>query len=305
VTASAAVRAEHAVPQPRRRRRLKGSTIIRAIVIGLFLAWTLLPILWMIDASFQSELQLTGLPFRFLPDPPVLRNYESILLGQYGTSSSTAAQQIYFAGLRNSLVIAVGTTLVCCTTGILAGYAFSRFRFRGSDRLFLGTMTMQMFPFVAMAVPLFLLVRQVGLRDTWWSLILVDSAFIAPYAVWIMRNFFAAIPRELDEAAAIDGATRLRTLVSVILPISAPGVAAVAVYAFLAAWNDFFGGLVLTSTPNAEPLTVLMTQFSSHSQADIGLQITGGLLAALPPVILALALQRFLVRGLTAGAVKG
>ncbi len=289
-----------------RRRRLPGPLgIIRAVVIGLFLAWTLLPVLWMIDASLQSTLQITGLPFRLLPDPPTLANYAGIVLGQYGASGSAAAQQTYLAGLRNSLIIATGTTLLCCGVGVLAGYAFSRFSFAGKDKVFLGTMTMQMFPFVAMVVPLFLLVRQLGLRDTWWSLILVDSAFIAPYAVWIMRNFFAAIPRELDEAAAIDGASRMRTLLSVILPISAPGVAAVAVYAFLAAWNDFFGGLVLTSTPAAQPLTVLMTQFSTHSQADIGLQITGGLLAALPPVLLALVLQRYLVRGLTAGAVKG
>jgi multiple sugar transport system permease protein len=166
-------------------------------------------------------------------------------------------------------------------------------------------MTMQMFPFIAMLVPLFLLVRQLGLRDTWWSLILVDSAFIAPYAVWIMRNFFAAIPRDLDDAAAIDGAGRMRTLVSVVLPISAPGIAAIAIYAFLAAWNDFLAGFILTSTPNAQPLTVLMAQFSSHNMADIGLQITGGLLAALPPVVLVLVFQRYLVRGLTAGAVKG
>ena len=288
----------------RRRRPVRPMGVFRAVVIAVLLAWTLGPILVMVVASVETQAQLTGVPFKWLPDPVTFRNYATLLLGQYGSSNSSSVTQLYFEGLRNSLIIASGTTLLSCTVGVLGGYAFSRFRFRGKEPLFLSTMTMQMFPFIAMLVPLFLLVRQLGLRDTWWSLILVDAAFISPYAVWIMRNYFAAIPRDLDDAAAIDGAGRLRTLVSVILPVSAPGVAAVAIYAFLAAWNDFLAGFILTSTPNAQPLTVLMAQFSSHNMADIGLQITGGLLAAVPPVILALVFQRFLVRGLTAGAVK-
>ncbi len=289
----------------RRRRRIRPLGIVRGFVIAALLLWTLVPILLMIDASLETQAQLTGVPFKWLPDPLTFRNYLSLLFGQYGSSNSSTATQLYFEGLRNSLIIASGTTLLSSSVGILGGYAFSRFRFRGKEPLFFATMTMQMFPFIAMLVPLFLLVRQLGLRDTWWSLILVDSAFIAPYAVWIMRNFFAAIPRDLDDAAAIDGAGRMRTLVSVVLPISAPGIAAIAIYAFLAAWNDFLAGFILTSTPNAQPLTVLMAQFSSHNMADIGLQITGGLLAALPPVVLVLVFQRYLVRGLTAGAVKG
>jgi multiple sugar transport system permease protein len=163
----------------------------------------------------------------------------------------------------------------------------------------------QMFPFIAMLIPLFMLITRLGLRDNVWSLIFVHSAYIAPYSAWIMRTFFSAVPRDLEDAALIDGTSRLGALFRISMPLAAPGMAAVAVVAFLMSWNDFLGGLVFTTTTKAMPVTVISAQFSSQTGADLGLMATGVVVAMGPPVILALLFQRFLISGLTAGAVKG
>jgi multiple sugar transport system permease protein len=284
-------------------RKIVNAGLLLLMVIFI-LVWTLGPFTWLILSSLQTNHDLISLPWNLLPKPVTLDNYRQLLLGQYGQAGVATPSQQYREALRNSLVIAGSTTVICATIGVLGGYAFSRFNFKFKNTIFLLTLTMQMFPFVAVVIPLYLIIVRIGLRDNVLSLIMIDSAFISPYVVWIMRNFFAAIPTELEDAARIDGAGRLRALFSVILPLAAPGVVAAAVYSFLAAWNDFFAGLIFTSTIRSKPATVLMTQFTTRSNADMGLMTTGGVLAAIPPVVLALIFQRWLVRGLTAGAVK-
>jgi multiple sugar transport system permease protein len=280
-------------------------TLLHGLAVLSILVWTLGPFLWLIISSFRTHLDLTSFPFRLFPHPFYFGNYQSLLLGHYGPAEIATPAQQYRTALRNSLIIAGSTTLICTIVGVLGGYAFSRFSFALKNGIFLSMLTMQMFPFVALVIPLYLLVNQAHLRDNVLSLILVDSAFIAPYATWIMRNFFATVPIDLEDAALIDGAGRLRALIGVIMPLAAPGAFAAAAYAFLAAWNDFFAGLVLTQTIASKPATVLMTEFTTRSSADMGLMTAGGILAALPPVMLALIFQRYLVQGLTAGAVKG
>lgn len=284
-----------------RRKGLLGRAFLYLCVI-LIMLWTLIPFAYLLLSSIKTNLEITAFPPVWLPERPHLKGYRDIL---FGTGHLDTPAGRFRACLRNSVVIATCTTMICVAAGSLAGYALQRLSFRGKNVVSVGMLMVQMFPFIAMLIPLYILITRLHLRDNVWSLIFVHSAYIAPYATWIMRTFFSTIPRDLEDAALIDGAGRLGTLFRIIMPLSAPGMAAVAVVAFLASWNDFLAGLVFTATTKAMPVTVVSAQFSSQTGADLGLMATGVVVAMGPPIILALLFQRFLITGLVAGAVKG
>ena len=207
--------------------------------------------------------------------------------------------------LANTLIVSVVTTLVCLAVGSITAYAFARLQFVAKRSIFNLVVFTQMLPSVALIIPLYILLVRVHLIDTLAGLTLVYTSFALPFVIWVMRGYFQTVPHELEDAARVDGCSRLGALARVVLPVSAPGLVATGTFAFLGAWGEFLLPVVLTSTDRAEPLTVIISQFSGVYNIDYHLMTTAGVLAALPPVILALVFSEHLISGLTEGGVKG
>ncbi len=258
----------------------------------LIVAFALAPYVWMLLTSIKPTPELTQWPVRYLPGEPTLQHYRELV-----TRTS-------FAGnLLNSLIIATGAAIVGLGVSIPAGYAFSRFRFRGRRALMTGFLVINMFPIVLLIIPLFVLMRMLGLIDTFLGVIIGHSTFAIPFAIWMLTSYFTTIPRELDEAATIDGASRLEAIRHVILPLVMPGVVTAGIYIFITSWNEYLFAMML-SGQSVRTVTVALQLFIGEFTIQWGLLTAGGTLIALPVTILFLLVQRRLVGGLTAGAVK-
>lgn len=227
--------------------------------------------------------------------------------GQRGAEASINRAVTNFSGaFRNSLVVATTKTAISLLLGTLAAYGFTRLDFPGKRFLFFGVLGSRMIPPVSVVIPLYLIMRSTGLMDTRTGLIITYMAMMLPLVIWIMAAFFQSLPKEIEEAALIDGCSRLQALVRIMIPISVPGLVASAVVAFLFAWNEFFFALIFTQTMASKTLPKAISEFSSEMGAglDYGLVTTGGVLTSLPPLIIAFVFQRYLVRGLTGGTTK-
>jgi multiple sugar transport system permease protein len=268
---------------------------VLAIVI-----WTIAPYLWLIISSLSYRIDLLQIPLRWIPSRITLENYYELFFSQGGTNVNAG---LFLQALRNSSIIAFSATFICLILGVLSAYALARLKFPGSGIGVAAMMTSQMLPPIAIVIPIYVLLRFFNLLDTRHGLVLVYLSFILPLVVWLMRSYFAAIPSELEDAARIDGCTRLGALFRVILPLSGPGLVSVAVFAFIAAWNEYLYAFILT-TADAKTLPVLIGEFSTKLGLEYLRIAAAGVLASLPPVILALIFQRFIIRSLTTGAVK-
>jgi multiple sugar transport system permease protein len=265
------------------------------------------PVLYLLLASISTRAELLSVPIHWIPENPTLKNYIDILTP--GTATSEVAKTFKIT-LKNSFVVATSVTVISLLVGSLAAYALSRLRLPLRSALLLGIMGTRMIPEVSLVIPLYILAAQVRLFDkpllnTPYVLILTYLTFTLPFAIWLMAAFFDTIPIELEDAALIDGASRLRTLFAIILPISAPGLVSTALFVFLSAWDEFFFALIFTSTVAAKTVPVAIAEFTGRYVSDVGAMMTGGVLAAIPPVLLSLFFARYIVSGLTAGAVKG
>jgi multiple sugar transport system permease protein len=189
--------------------------------------------------------------------------------------------------------------------GILGAYAFARLKFRFRRAILMTFLASYMLPQIALLIPLYLILNSVGLLNTKTGLILVDCAIVIPFVLWVLSNYFMTIPEELEEAARIDGTTRLGALFWVILPAAKPGLFAAIMFAFLLAWDEFMYALIFTSSDVAKTLPVALSEFAGRYTTDFGLVAAGGILAALPPLIVAVIFQRYVVSGMASGAVKG
>jgi multiple sugar transport system permease protein len=258
-----------------------------------FLAFAILPWFWMMLSSIRPERDLTRSPIVLWPETLTLINHIELL------------QRTSFAqNLRDSLIVAVGAVSLGLILALPAAYAFSRFRFRGRQVLRTQFLVINMFPVVMLILPLFVLMRGFGLLDTYVALIGGHATFTLPFAIWLLTGYFEGIPVELDQAAMIDGATRLQALRLVVLPLAMPGVIAVGLYLFIASWNEYLFALMLAGR-NVRTVTVALQLFIGENQIQWGLLMAGGTLVSLPATVLFLFAQRRLVSGLTGGAVKG
>jgi multiple sugar transport system permease protein len=273
--------------------------LLYAIVLVIVL-WTIAPYLWLIISSFSYKIDLLTVPLRWIPQRFTLDNYHKLF---FAGNETNANASLFVQSLRNSTVIALITTFAAVTLGTFSAYALARIKFPGSSVSVLLMMAMQMVPPIAIVIPLYTILRQYDLLDTQIGLILVYQSFILPLVIWLLRGYFAAIPPELEDAARIDGCTRLVALVRVVLPLSRPGLMSVTVFAFIAAWNEYLYAFIYTNI-DAKTLPVLIGEFSTKLGLDYLRIAAAGVLASLPPVLLALIFQRFLIRGLTSGAVK-
>ncbi len=282
------------------RRRL--NRLLLFLLTVPILLFIYLPVVWLVISSISTRAELLSTPIHWIPQNPTLKNYIDILTP--GTATSEVART-FKATLRNSLIVAGSVTLISLAVGSLAAYALARMRLGFRNALLIGIMGIRMIPEVSLVIPLYIIAVRVGLYNKPPVLILTYLSFALPFAIWLMVAFFETIPIELEDAARIDGASHLRTLFSIILPISSPGLVSTALFVFLTAWDEFFFALLFTSTTAAKTVPVAIAEFTGRYVVDVGGMMTGGVLAAIPPVLLSLIFSRYIVSGLTAGAVKG
>jgi multiple sugar transport system permease protein len=273
-----------------------------ALVMLPVLFFIYAPLVWLLTSSISTRADLLAVPPRLFPAHPTLKNYTDILLP--GTGVSEVART-FKATLGNSLVVSLTTTAICLLIASLAAYALARLRLRYKDQFVIGILSVRMIPEISLVIPLFIMAARLGWLDKPIVLIVTYLSFSLPFAIWMLTTFFETIPVELEDAALMDGSSRLNTLFRIILPLASPGIVSTALFIFLLAWDEFFFALIFTSTVAAKTVPVAIAEFTGRYAVDITAMMAGGVLAALPPVILALIFQRYIVSGLSAGAVKG
>jgi multiple sugar transport system permease protein len=275
----------------------------RATLLLVYALFTLAPMLWLFLSTIQPEASLLRLPPRLLPSDITFGNYVDIFKpAAFGQNSG---ESTFLLALRNSVIVCIGTTLVAVVLGTLAAYAFARFNIPHKRFLLLIVLGSQLLPAISLIIPLFRLFRTADLLDTLLALILAYSTFSLPFVVWIMAGYFQSVPRELEEAARIDGASRFQAFLRVALPLALPGLSATAVFTLLNAWDEFFFALIFTSSYASKTLPVALAEFIGRHSVNWGLLVTGGFIASLPPIVLSLVFYRYIVSGLSAGGLKG
>lgn len=273
-----------------RRRLGRIGIIISALVVGLFAVF---PIFWMILTSVKPRAEiLTATPV-FIPSEFLIERYVDVLRRGFATY------------LRNSLIVSISTTVAGVSVAAIAGYSLARFKMPLRRYLLLIVLSTQMFPLAALIIPLFIVMRNAGLLDSLLGLIITYMAFTTPLAIWILRGFFLGIPVDLEEAAMVDGATRVGAMLRVVMPLAGPGLAAVGVFSFIAAWREFFIALTFVTDEETYTLPVALARFEGLAHIDWGGIMAASVLFTLPVVVFFVLMHRRLTEGMIAGSVKG
>lgn len=262
-----------------------------AIFFALF---SILPLIWLVITSLKTEAEIVSDKLTYWPESLTFQNYIDVW-----------AQSDFPKLMLNSLVTTTYTVSICTVAGAIAAYSFSRFRFPAKGPLMLGYMVIRMFPAVLIIIPLFLVLRNLGLLDTRIGLALAYSSFLLPIFIWMMKGFFDAVPTDLEDAARIDGCTQLGAMTRVAFPLVKGGLAACAIFVAISAWNEYLFALILTSSSGSRTWPVGLQLLIGEFQLPWGLLAASGVISVMPIVILYAVVQRTLVQGLSAGAVKG
>ncbi len=274
-------------------RNVLGSALFYVFLL-LFVLVSMFPLLWIFKMSIITRSELFQSPPTILPANPTSSEYAQI----FGDPNFQQA-------LLNSAIISGITTVICLFFGSIAAYAIARLRFRFKSSVMTLILAISFFPGVAIIGPLFIQYSAVGLIDTYWAAIITDTVFALPLTVWLLVAFFKELPKDLEEAARVDGATTIQAFRKVIVPLAAPGVFTTAILTFIFAWNEFLFATTFLFTPATQPVTVVIPNFASQYTVDYGAQAAAAVVVTVPLVILVLIFQRRIVSGLTAGAVKG
>lgn len=264
---------------------------------ALLTAWlgvVVLPYVWMLVTSLKSPNELYVFPVRYWPAHPTLAGFAQLF------ESTPFARY-----MLNSSVVATGTCAIALTAATAASYALSRLPMRGKRVLLFVFLATQLFPAILLVIPLFVIMRSLHLLNTYGALILADAAFAVPFSTWLMTGFFNALPRELDEAATVDGCGRWQAFRYILLPLVAPGFAAAGTYIFLYSWNEFIYALTFTADVSSRTIPVGLQTFMGEFIIRWDLLMAGGVITAVPVIVMFMFVQRELIAGLTAGAVKG
>lgn len=284
-----------------KKRQLRIRRFWITVGAAAVLLYSLGPFLWMFVASITPELKadfsrpwLSNRQVTYLPDPPTIDNYIELFV------------KVPFATyFRNSTIIATGNMLLTLVVASLGAYGFVRFRFAGRSSFLVAMLVAYTIPSVVLLVPLLVIFRTYGLNNTHLGMILAEATHSAPFVLLLMINYFSTLPRELEEAAQVDGCGRVKTLWKIVIPLSLPGLVAGGLLSFIMTWNNFLFAFLLTSTTEVKTLPVIMRQFALGEPAVWGVSTAGALLSTLPIALIFLLFQRMLMSGLAAGAVKG
>lgn len=270
------------------------SRLALTVIGGIGCLAVVLPVLYAISISLRVREDIVIRPAVLFPPHLTLLSYSEMWkafpVGQY---------------LLNSTILSLGTMIITIAVASFAGYGFARFRFRFQDQLMVLILVAQMFPGVATYIPLYKAMRAVGLYNTHAGLIILFVGFVTPFCTWMLYGYFKTIPRELEEAAWIDGCSTMAALVRVVFPLALPGIAATAVLAMLAAWNEFVFAILFLRDQNLWPITIAIAKFGGEFYTAWGSMAAAALVACLPPLIGFALIQRQLIGGLLSGAVRG
>jgi multiple sugar transport system permease protein len=263
-------------------------------VIATYLFITLAPLLWVLSTSMKPNQEAISFPPKFLPDSPTFDNYLFVLTDPKLVTS-----------LINSLAVSLGSTGLSVIVSALGGYAFARFDFKGKNLLISTILGLFMIPVVINIIPLYILLSNLGLLNSLLALVLTFQILIIPLNIFLLKNYFETIPKELEEAALIDGCSKMRAFWHIIVPISMPGFLIAAILSFRFSWNEFVLPIVLSNRPDVMVFQVALYQFISLYRIDWGYLTAGINIALIPVVVLMLFFQKRMIRGLTLGAVRG
>ena len=266
--------------------------ILVALGVAVVLAAIAFPLYWALVSSLSPEARLYQSP-SLIPDAVTATHYHDLF-----------TVRDFWTPIRNSLIVAGATTILCVTLGSISAYALARLRFRGRRLVLSGMLAVSMFPQIAIVPPLYLLLRALGLVDTFPGLVLPYLTFAMPLTVWLLVGYFRQLPPDLEEAAMVDGASRLRVLWEIVLPLAVPGLATAAVITFIYCWNEFLFALSFTTGPDRQTVPVAVALFRGQFQVPWGQILAATIVSTLPVVILVAAFQRKIVSGLTAGSTK-
>jgi multiple sugar transport system permease protein len=282
---------------------------IAAIIAFFYIAG---PFAWIVISSFMTSEETMSVPPHWIPHEPTLMNYSAYwnpdILNTLREERRLTIGGVVNAvpiALRNSIVIAFSVAILNIIIGSLSAYPFARSQFRGKTTLLVLYLLTRMVPALALILPVYLVLRRIGALNQSWGLILMYMTFTLPYSVWILKNYFQTIPRDLEDAARVDRCNWFQAMVRVILPVSLPGIIAVGIYSFMASWGEFFYAMILIQTPDARTMPVLVSQLSTELGQEYGFLTSSAVLAVIPPLVLALIFQRMIISGIGAGAVKG
>lgn len=269
--------------------------VCRYTALIVIVVLLLFPIYWMFVCSFMPSPYLSMLPPHFLPDKLTLENYQKIF--------SDATYMNFF---KNSFIVSIGTVTLALIVAIPAGYSFSRYSFKFKHVFQSLLMSVQMFPTVVILISLYVFYRNMGLLNTYQGLILADATFTMPLSIMLSRSFFDTVPQSIDDAARIDGASRIRTILQIAFPLVLPGVVAVAIYTFLNAWDSYTVPLILMTKQEMKTLPIGISEtFLGEYSYNYGGMMAFAFAGTLPIVLIFIFLQKYMIAGLTAGAVKG
>lgn len=276
--------------------------VLRGIAVALVIAFFMFPILWIVLMSFQTNETILRMPPSLVFEPTLV-NYKGLITGQLETAAGSLKVE-FMSNLMNSLILSVGAVALGLALGVPAAYAFARLKFRGSEDIAFTLLSFRFAPPLLVLLPLTIYFQQIGLSDTYFGLIWVYQLIVLPLILWIVRGYFEDIPADVEYAYRIAGHGWLATFVQIALPLARPGIAAAGLLAFIFAWNNFIFALVLASA-DKQPVTVGALAFVTASGIQYG-QVAAGIVISIAPVLaLALYAQRYLVEGLSLGAVKG
>ncbi len=263
-------------------------------VIGVLLVLVAVPFYWMVNTSLKTSAQVQSLEPYYYPSPVTLSNYGELLRGTN-----------FPLWIRNSATVALGATLVTVVVSCLAGYSLTRIRYPGRRMLATTVLIVYLVPPTLLFIPLYTILRALGLANTLWALLVAYPTFTVPFCTWLLMGFFRSIPPDLEDAAMVDGANRLEAFRRVILPLAAPGVLAAGLFAFTLAWNEFLYALVFINDTELKTIPVGLNDLMFGDIFLWGQLMAASVLTTVPVVVLYTYLQRYMVEGLTAGAVKG
>ena len=281
------------------KKKFFTSKKIKKIILYFFLtitmAFFLFPFYWIVMTSIQPKDQLYAPTPNFIPKNISLDNYINIL----------GAGKVNIAiALKNSLIVAVSVTVVCIAFGIFAAYAFARLRFKGSNILFIALIFAEMLPPVALLIPFYLIFKQLGLTNTLQGLVIMQTSWLLPIVTWILYSYFKTIPKDLEDSARIDGASKVGALMRIIVPVSLPGLVSSGVICFVISMGEFMGAMAIVNVTRFHTLPLALAQFVTKYSIEYGKITASAVLAVIFPVAFVLIFQRYIVKGLTAGAVK-